>query len=87
MLVVEVAETSYRIDREYKASRYARGGIPECWIVDLVHATLEMHREPEASPTALYGWRYANAQTLRPPTAVAPLVAPGSFIAVTDLLT
>src|SRR2546425_977375 len=41
VLVVEVAETSYRIDREYKASRYARGGIPECWIVDLVHATLE----------------------------------------------
>jgi Uma2 family endonuclease len=52
VLIVEVAESSYRIDREYKASLYARAGIADYWIVDLVHNTLEVHREPEAFPAA-----------------------------------
>ena len=86
VLIVEVAETSYRIDREYKASLYARAGIADYWIVDLVHNTLEVHREPEASPAALYGWRYRSVETLRPPATVTPLTAPGRSIPVTDLL-
>jgi len=49
VLIVEVAETSYRLDREYKASLYARAGIPDYWILDLAHEAVEVHREPEAS--------------------------------------
>ena len=86
VLIVEVAGTSYRIDREYKASLYARAGIADYWIVDLVHDTLEVHREPEASPAALYGWRYRNIEMLRPPATVVPLAAPGSSVPVADLL-
>lgn len=86
VLIVEVAETSYRIDRRYKTSLYARARVPEYWIVDLVHGTLEVHREPEASATALYGWRYGSVETLRPPATVTPLVAPTRPIPVTDLL-
>lgn len=86
VLIVEIAEASYRIDREYKASLYARAGIADYWIVDLVHNTLEVHREPEASPDAQYGWRYRRVETLRPPAVVAPLVAPESSIAVADLV-
>ena len=86
VLIVEVAETSYRIDRDYKASLYARAGIADYWIIDLLHDALEVHRDPEASPDALHGWRYRNVVTLRPPATVAPLVAPGSAIPVADLL-
>jgi Uma2 family endonuclease len=86
VLIVEIAETSYRIDREYKASLYARAGIADYWIVDLVHDTLEVHREPEASPAALYGWRYRSVETLRPPATVTPFVAPGRSIPVAALL-
>jgi Uma2 family endonuclease len=86
VLIVEVAETSYRIDREYKANLYARAGIPDCWIIDLAHDALEVHRDPEASPDALYGWRYRSVMTLRPPATVAPLAAPGNPIPVADLL-
>lgn len=86
VLIVEVAESSHRLDREYKTSLYARAGIAECWIVNLVHNTLEVHREPEASADAPYGWRYRSVETLRPPVTVAPLIAPGSSVPVADLL-
>ncbi len=86
VLVVEIAESSYRTDREHKASLYARAGIADCWIVDVVHGILEVHREPEASPEALYGWRYRNVATLRPPATVTPLVALGRSIPVAALL-
>jgi len=86
VLVVEIAESSYRTDREHKASLYARAGIADYWIVDVVHGILEVHREPEASPEALYGWRYRNVATLRPPATVTPLVALGRSIPVAVLL-
>ena len=35
LLVVEVADTSLRYDRETKLPLYAAAGIPEAWIVDL----------------------------------------------------
>jgi len=86
VLVVEIAETSYRTDREYKFSLYARGAIAECWLIDVVNNCVEIHREPEVSPAALYGWRYRSVETLRPPAAVRPLVTPGVSIRVADLL-
>lgn len=86
MLVVEVADSSYRVDHEYKASLYARGRVPECWIIDLVHDTLEVHRDPEPSADAPCGWRYRSVQILRAPNTVAPLIAPDRAIPVADLL-
>jgi len=86
VLIVEIAESSYRTDREYKAGLYARAGIADYWIVDLVHHALEVHREAEASEAAPFGWRYGRVETLRPPATVAPLVAPGVFIPIADLL-
>lgn len=86
VLIVEVAEGSYRIDRGYKAGLYARAGIADYWIVDLLRGALEVHRNPEASPAARHGWRYRTVETLRPPAAVTPLVAPDRSIPVADLL-
>ena len=86
LLIIEVAESSSRIDGGYKASLYARAAVPEYWIVDLVHETVEVHREPEASDEARYGWRYRSVETLRAPATVAPLLAPDRSIAVADLL-
>ena len=86
VLIVEIAESSYRTDREYKAGLYARAGIADYWIVDVVHGVVEVHREPEASAEALSGWRYRSVTALRPPAMVTALVAPGSSIRVADLL-
>ena len=86
VLIVEVAEASYRIDHEYKASLYARAGIADYWIIDLVRDALEVHRDPQMSAEAPCGWRYRSVVTLRPPATVAPLVVPGGVIPVADLL-
>jgi Uma2 family endonuclease len=83
VLIVEVADSSYRVDREVKASLYARASVPEYWIVDVARETLEVHREPEATAA---GWRYASVTTVRPPATVAPLVSPDRATPVADLL-
>jgi Uma2 family endonuclease len=67
-------------------SLYARGGVPECWIVDLAREALEVHRGPQPSPDAPCGWRYRSVSTLSPPATVAPLIAPAISIALADLL-
>ena len=86
VLIVEIAERSYRIDREHKASLYARAGIAEYWIVDVVHGAVEVHRDPVAAPDALYGSSYRSVVTLRPPATVALLAEPARSIAVAALL-
>lgn len=85
-LVVEVAESSLAFDRGQKASAYARAGLEDYWIVNLVDRVLEVHREPAAHPVGAHGSRYRSVTTLAPPAAVAPLAFPGHPLAVADLL-
>ena len=86
VLIVEVADSSYQIDHDHKASLYARARVPEYWIVDLVHDAIDVHREPEPAPGALYGWRYRRRENMRAPAAVASLIAPDNPIPIADLL-
>ena len=85
LLVVEVADTSLGFDRRRKAGLYARAGIPEYWVVNLVEGRLEVHRDPEAKSDAPLGWRYASLRSLAPDERVLPLGA-REEIAVADLL-
>ena len=48
LLLVEVADTSAEFDRRVKVPLYARGGIPEVWLVDLEEEAIEIHRRPSA---------------------------------------
>ena len=86
VLVVEVAESSLRRDREEKGSLYARAGIADYWIVNLVDHILEVFRDPVLEPAAPFGWRYLSVTAVGPEGSVAPLAAPGSRIPVADLL-
>ena len=45
-IVVEVADSTLRSDRVAKAALYARAGIGEYWIVDIVGRQLFVHRQP-----------------------------------------
>ena len=85
-LVVEVAESSLTFDREHKGSLYARGGVRDYWIVNLVDRALEVYRDPGQDPAAPYGWRYRTVEWLGPPAAVSPLGLPAARMAVSDLL-
>lgn len=46
VLLVEVTETSLAYDRDVKVPRYARGGIPEVWLVDIVHGMIVRYAQP-----------------------------------------
>ena len=86
VLVVEVALSSLALDRGEKASLYARAGLADYWIVNLVDNVLEVYRDPEMHRDAPYGWRYGSVLTLRSGDRVRPLSAPDAEIPVGDLL-
>ena len=85
-LIVEVAESSLEFDRREKGSLYARGGVRDYWIVNLVERALEVYRDPEPDPAAPHGWRYVTIARITPPGIVAPLALPSARVAVGDLV-
>jgi Uma2 family endonuclease len=48
LLMIEVADTTLRDDREVKAPLYAAHGVPEYWIVDLEGKGVHVFREPQS---------------------------------------
>jgi Uma2 family endonuclease len=86
VLAVEVADTGLQRDRTLKASIYARAGVADFWIVNLVDQVLEVHRDPARLATRPRRWGYRTIQTLGAGDAVAPLAFPSAHIAVADLL-
>lgn len=48
LLVIEVAESSLRYDREIKIPLYARYGVPEAWLVDIEQRSLNIFRAAAA---------------------------------------
>jgi Uma2 family endonuclease len=86
VLAVEIADSSLSFDRRRKGSLYARAGIEDYWIVNLVDRVLEVYRDPVPDASARYGWRYRSVTTLAPPAVVSPLAFASIQIAVSDLL-
>ena len=85
-LVIEVAESSLQFDRVTKGSLYARAGIADYWIVNLIDRVVEVYREPGAELTAPFGWRYTAVTRLGPPDSITPLEVPVAPIPVAALL-
>jgi Uma2 family endonuclease len=85
-LAIEVAQSSLSFDRQHKGSLYARAGVPDYWIVNLVEGVLEVYRDAAPDASAPYGWRYRSLETVSPPAVVTPLALPSSPIAVGALL-
>jgi Uma2 family endonuclease len=84
-IVIEVSDTTLAGDRDDKARMYARAGIPEYWIINLVDRQVEVYTAP-SGPGATPA--YASRQD-HPAAGVLPLVLDGQpvgSIAVADLL-
>lgn len=47
LLLVEVADTTLRFDRDTKIPLYAATGIPEVWLIDVAGRSLDVFRYPE----------------------------------------
>lgn len=82
-LLVEVSDSTLAKDRGKKAENYARAGIGDYWIVNLVNRQLEVHRDPGPLPS---GHGYKLRRVLLESESVAPLLAPDRPVSVTDLL-
>ena len=83
-LVVEVADASLRLDRGIKARIYARAGITDYWIVNLVDRVLEIYRDPVSAGRR--GSRYRDLSVLAADERIVPLATPFASIVVADLL-
>lgn len=79
LLILEIAESSLAFDRGRKLKLYARNGIADYWILDLMREALEVHRQPTAGG-------YGDMEILTRGQRIAPLSSPGSAIVVADLL-
>jgi Uma2 family endonuclease len=86
LLVLEVADATLAFDRTIKASVYARAGLSDYWLLNLVDQVLEVHRNPEPPTDARRGWRYAAVDPYAAGDRVAPLARPQHFIDIADLL-
>jgi Uma2 family endonuclease len=78
LLVIEVADSSLRIDRGIKRTIYADAGVPEYWIVDVTTLTVEVHTVPSNG-------RYASVQTLRDGEVLRPTLLPEVSIRIADI--
>jgi hypothetical protein len=79
LLIVEVADQSAAVDREVKVPLYARWGVPEVWVVDLVSERVEVYRQPGAGG-------YEQRLTLARGDVVTPQAFSELRLAVADLL-
>jgi Uma2 family endonuclease len=78
LLLIEVADTTLRLDRRVKIPLYARAGVREVWLVDLTTSQLEISREP-------LGDRYGSVRILTRGERVFPEAFPDVTIDVADL--
>lgn len=79
LLLIEVAHTTLRYDRNVKGPIYARHRIDDYWIVDLTRHALIVLRDPAEGT-------YHSERVLRRGESIAPLAFPDSPVAVADLL-
>jgi Uma2 family endonuclease len=86
VLTVEVAESSLASDRERKGSLYARAGLEDYWVLNLVDRVLEVYREPVRDDAAPFGWRYSRREIVDANAHVTPPGARPGSIAVSHLL-
>jgi Uma2 family endonuclease len=86
LLVIEVSDTTLRFDRQRKAAAYAKAGIADYWIVNLIDRQIEVYRTPVADQSARLGYRYADVATFTSPAKINVVAAPGAEVVVADLL-
>jgi len=79
LLLIEVADTSARYDREIKLPLYARHGVPEVWIVDLDARLVRFFRAP-------VGEAYTDVSAMANPGAMSVGSFPGVDIDLSQVL-
>jgi Uma2 family endonuclease len=86
VLIVEVSKSRLWFDRGRKSAIYARTGVQDYWIVNLVERVVEVRRDPVRLPLPERGRGYRSTARFAAPDVITPLAAPQARIPVADLL-
>lgn len=78
-LIIEVADSSLKLDCETKAKAYSQAGITDYWVLDVVSRQLHVFREPTEDG-------YQSEVTLVQNATISPLEFPDLSIAVLEML-
>lgn len=78
-LVVEVADSTLKQDRDLKDKLYAQAGIQDYWVLDVNNRQLHVFRDPTATG-------YGRHLILSEPNQVTPLVFPHLTLDLTAML-
>ena len=79
LLIVEVADSTLRFDKNIKAPRYAQEGIPEYWIANLRDDCVERYRDPVDG-------EYRDVQEFRRGDTISLALMPDVALAVAEIL-
>lgn len=79
LLVIEVSDTTLRLDRRVKAPIYGAAGVPEYWIINLAQVCVERHTQPHPAG-------YRLVETLAPGATLHLVSFPDVELPVADLL-
>ena len=74
-LIIEVADTTLRLDTTTKATLYAEGGITDYWVIDLISEVVHVHRDP-------IDGQYRTITMARKDDEVSPLAYPEAVLNV-----
>jgi Uma2 family endonuclease len=76
-LVVEIADSTLNFDLRVKAALYARAGVVEYWVLDVIGRRILVHRDPRSGV-------YADVAAYGAHESVSPLAAPQAQFRVAD---
>ncbi len=79
LLVIEVADTSLEYDRDENSVVYARRGVQELWVIDIVNQQVLVMRGPSDDG-------YRDVEVLEGARSVAPIALPDLLLTATELL-
>ena len=79
LLLIEVADSSILLDRNQKVPIYAREGVSEVWLVNLLNDTVETFRRPQNGA-------YADQSVVQRGSVLSPLALPDLRVRVEDLI-
>ncbi len=79
VLVIEISVSTVKSDLTVKSRLYARGGIPEYWVVEPKTRKITVHREPRADGT------WASLTVLEGDAYVSPLFSSEIHIPLSEL--
>ena len=77
-LLIEVCVSSGNYDRGRKAKLYAEAGISDYWVVDVVHASIDVMREPNQDG-------YSKVTAYREGQTISPLCQPLTILVIDEL--